>query len=982
MEPTAHGSWYGRPIRGAWSGFRAGSLPERLFELSMSADTAIEDRHFRTRDGAAHMDLSGYDAFISYSRNDAGRLASELQVAMERFAKPWNKRRAIRIFRDDASMTANTNLWSTITAALQATRWFILLASERAAVSPGVAKEVEWWVAHKGTENFLLVQAGGNISWNAAAQDFDWEATTALPRSLEGRFPEEPRWIDMTWYLGVGEPKADPRFNERVADLAAAIRGLDRDDVVGENTRQYRRSMRYARGAIIGLAGLLAASLVAGGFAAVQANEARNQAMSATARQLAALATTSATTDLQTGLLQAVEAYRMKPDAQTRATLLAVSVASPQLVRFIHAGTPVTATAGTPGASTVVFGTEDGEVRRWDRSSGGTTVLGRMSGRIVDVSVSDDAGRVLAITDADAVVWNDGNKRTLTLPTGMRLASARVSPSGKTAAVGGEKRIAVMAATDAQPRVFDSAAHVFANVRQGWTQTVTLADDETVMGLSPGYGTWYRLRVADLAVVEESPEGFLVNRDGAEISPDGKFIAERTAVTGAISVWSTSDRSATLGGSALTAPSGVARPDSVAVSPNGIYVASGTDGTIFLGRVGPAGQATVPMKSLSGSGRAIPGTLHFLDERHLVSATGGGVSLWDLEQFSRIGKRWEAPVPISCTACGPAQILVSPGGKNAAIIGYSGTEMTVVDPATGRYWHGESNLFEPSFSGAAWINDDQLFVYSPAEKEAYFLEGWPQPRVAAQFSVDLGSGDNGRVLAVALVSGNVRMITTGGTFFEVNLDKRVISRQSQLVRQSEPSAWPVREASIDPAGTYAYLSPNTMDDSGKTVFSLDDARPVLTVAADYGFFDSNGGLVSLLGTTLTRTNLRSGTASTLESIPFDAFPSVSPDGSKLVYGATRGRVTILDAYSGRKIGVFDIAPSWSNATSFAFSPDGRSLLVAQTSASGSGGTLYTINLDPAWWIGVACTAADRSLTAQEWRDLTDQDAPGTLACNR
>jgi hypothetical protein len=42
----------------------------------------------------------GYDAFISYSHAVDGKLAPSLQTALQRFAKPWYRLRAMRVFRD------------------------------------------------------------------------------------------------------------------------------------------------------------------------------------------------------------------------------------------------------------------------------------------------------------------------------------------------------------------------------------------------------------------------------------------------------------------------------------------------------------------------------------------------------------------------------------------------------------------------------------------------------------------------------------------------------------------------------------------------------------------------------------------------------------------------------------------------------------------------------------------------------------------
>ena len=59
-----------------------------------------------------------YDGFISYSHAADDLLAPKLQAGLQRFAKPWWKRRAVRIFRDEASLSANPHLWSSITEAM------------------------------------------------------------------------------------------------------------------------------------------------------------------------------------------------------------------------------------------------------------------------------------------------------------------------------------------------------------------------------------------------------------------------------------------------------------------------------------------------------------------------------------------------------------------------------------------------------------------------------------------------------------------------------------------------------------------------------------------------------------------------------------------------------------------------------------------------------------------------------------------------
>ena len=90
-----------------------------------------------------------YDGFISYSHAADGLLAPRLQAGLQRFAKPWWQRRALRVFRDESSLSANPHLWSSITEALDSSEWFVLLLSPDAAVSPWVNQEIEYWKANR-----------------------------------------------------------------------------------------------------------------------------------------------------------------------------------------------------------------------------------------------------------------------------------------------------------------------------------------------------------------------------------------------------------------------------------------------------------------------------------------------------------------------------------------------------------------------------------------------------------------------------------------------------------------------------------------------------------------------------------------------------------------------------------------------------------------------------------------------------------------
>ena len=68
--------------------------------------TAQSDSVLAAPDAQAQSARTRYDAFISYSHDADPQIASALQSALHRFAKPWYRLRSLRVFRDNASLSA------------------------------------------------------------------------------------------------------------------------------------------------------------------------------------------------------------------------------------------------------------------------------------------------------------------------------------------------------------------------------------------------------------------------------------------------------------------------------------------------------------------------------------------------------------------------------------------------------------------------------------------------------------------------------------------------------------------------------------------------------------------------------------------------------------------------------------------------------------------------------------------------------------
>jgi WD40 repeat protein len=237
-----------------------------------------------------------YNAFISYSHAADGKLAPALQSALYRFAKPWYRLRALRIFRDRTTLAVTPSLWGAIEAALDESTFFILLASPESAASVWVQQEVEHWLGSNPPQRLLIVLTAGELQWDRASGQFDPSHTTALPELLLRRFADEPLYLDLRWaheatHLSLNHP----RFRDAVATLASALHGRPKDDLVGEDVLQHRRALRIAWSAAAALTVFAVASVIAAVVAFQQRNIARvqraiaeDQSQTALARQLAA----------------------------------------------------------------------------------------------------------------------------------------------------------------------------------------------------------------------------------------------------------------------------------------------------------------------------------------------------------------------------------------------------------------------------------------------------------------------------------------------------------------------------------------------------------------------------------------------------------------------------------------------------------------------------------------------------------------------
>jgi WD40 repeat protein len=347
---------------------------------------------------------AGFDAFISYSHAVDGRLAPALQAGLHRFAKPWYRLRALRVFRDETSLSATPELWPSIVEALDRSRWFILLASPEAAKSKWVNDEVEHWCTTKSPKQVIVA-----VTKDDRRGDFDWERTTSFPPALRAALEHEPRVVDLRWARDDADVSLhNARFRDAVADIAAPLHGRAKDELYGEDVRQHRRAIRLARS---GVAALALLALVAGALAVlalVSRNREAAQARLATSRQLAAESRAALGEGrLDLALLLGAQSYETQQTAEARNVLLESIFASGHLERLLYERPIALSSVSGDGRRLAVVRT-DGRMRIWDLAQGrplGDPITVRQ--RPASIALSGDGSR-LAVglqTSLETGVW-------------------------------------------------------------------------------------------------------------------------------------------------------------------------------------------------------------------------------------------------------------------------------------------------------------------------------------------------------------------------------------------------------------------------------------------------------------------------------------------------------------------------------------------------------------------------------------------------
>ena len=360
-------------------------------------------------------DAKTYRAFISYNHAADAATAAALASSLTRFARPWYQRRAMRVFLDKNSMSADPTLWGAIEHALAQAEWLILLACPASAASPWVQRELAWWRAHRPVSRLIIVRTGGEIVWDkTVGTDFDWVASTALSPALKSLYRDEPLWVDfMAAAAAPRKTVADPVFRDAFLTIAAPIHGVSKDALWSAEGAEQRKRVAAA-----GVASALVAVFAWGTYNQWQVSMDRKENLASI--QLGAKAFLALPASPQLAAQIALAGVALRPSgiaasALRSAAAMLAPASAPVFERFV------------PGAVGIAF-SPDGERLAVLAGDGDTTIFDAVRGDVLArltpsrpftaTAIAWGAGAAIAIGAADGLhLWRLGEPGPATAPT-------------------------------------------------------------------------------------------------------------------------------------------------------------------------------------------------------------------------------------------------------------------------------------------------------------------------------------------------------------------------------------------------------------------------------------------------------------------------------------------------------------------------------------------------------------------------------------
>jgi WD40 repeat protein len=931
-----------------------------------------------------------YDVFLSYSHNQrSSRIAAQIQSRLRRFARPWYRAQAFRVFRDTTDLTASPSLWTEIEAALAGSDWFVLIASPEATQSRWVRQEIAWWLANRSVDHMVIVVVDGALGWRSDHNRFD-PTSTAIPTELRDAFTEEPLWIDLTARSDDSPVPPEPILQHGVASIAARIRGVSLSRIFGAQVAQQRRT-RLTVAAVMALLVLLASGALAASAVALRQRDAAVAAADrAGSNSLVLQSAALARTQVDRALLTGIAAAALDPSAQARANLITNLVGTRYAGTLPHPAEPVAAVGFSPDGRLAVTAHTSGIARLWDVTNTATArelATIDMEAAIHAAAISPD-GLVLAL-DANrdppsgnsVTLWDiddpthprriadlpehfDTITDVIFSPDGQRLYSTGISVQG-----GAEIRVYDVN-SPGQPH------EVLGLFRAGQWNSVTAspAGDLVVFAGPSGLQVWRSDGSVLLHTIE--PRNDTVYASG--IAPDGRTLVTCSG-NGVVGIYDITDP---------TAPRLLAetpRFDQPAlgctISPDGQLIAFGDgSGAIHLYDVRDPTRP-VAVSTLPGHSDAAFTVAFSPDSALLLSGSTDGTTLaWHTADPTAPVLRTRAATQVGVVR----SVAVSDDGTLAYTINpptvLTGEEegktvLTDINaPGNGRVLAVHATRFGDVVSFAP---DGRTLLTATEDGGVYAL----RRRNAAGRVETIGTiatPNIGVYIARWSRDGAIILLSGGGTNGRGATTVWDVSDQSNPIKLHESHDVPDPALAISPDGRYMARAYGVIAQRLELWDMTDPSKPRIangflgshTSGIADAAFDPRGGVIATASSDHTAALWRVPSGERLATLRHDGDVNAIAyaDGGSMLATRYAGGVALWDVRDPTlpvRLQTIRIDPD-NPARAFAVSPDGRTLVVARDSGElevWDLGRIRDIVDDP---VAAACALTGRGLREDEW----------------
>ncbi len=943
------------------------------------------------------------EAFISYGRADSAATAVVLHHAIERFAKRWNQLRAVRVFRDDDSMSANAGLWSTIESALEQSRYFILIASPAAAASSYVDRETAWWLQHKSAHTVLVALHRGELHWLESQRRF--LPGSALPPSLLAAFAEEPRWTDLRWVQDDDHHLAsDPRLASAVADLAAPIHGTDRDELFGENVAQHRRARRLARSAIAGLVGLLVASIVLATVALWQRNDVLRQARSLLARQLSTTAVGLLDTDLRTAGQLAAEAFLTEDTAVSRATLTQAMLASPHLDHFIPLGGEITAMSASGDGRVVVAALSDGRVIS-SAVMGSPAVRCTTEGGIAELRVDRSGDTVVALGAAGVTVCPpNATPYKLKAPSGAVPRAVAVSPGGRSVAITftflndrttGLIEVFAAGSTEAALSVDDPLYNAGGDYQH--LSDALAFHSETQLALISQNSFWCGLDLESRQLSENGGvKSWEPNRYVYRGTDRGDFMMRSATTNGdGVAIWRMDDRELSAE-PPLLASVRMTEVRRMTMNDTGSYVLVDDPTGLFLARTYRRGQPAAERLATRLPGVAATSGMQFLANTGMfATSSGSAIAIWRIDTHGRNVHTENLHRRATCTSdpypddCRSSTMVLSPTGTRVAVVDNQRPRLELL-PGPGQTGPRTSTDLPDARFFPVWTDDDHVLLVTNDESAAQTKRPATVPtvRLDTESAILAAQAVSTTKLLVVLADGTIQWVNseTGEpersyrvpirVDSDYPLDGSAFSHDHTRLVLWRTATYSVADDTVGPGQVWVVDPMSgeiqaTIDHTGQVVSAAVDSD---TLAIQYG--DNRVDLIADNGTGAVL-HLRM-TGDNPGSFVGQRTPIVT--GLGLFAIPLEHSIQLVDT-RGQTVAII---PTEDESTtiphSYALSTDGDALLIGYYGTTRSTALVASIQLDPEEQIRSICKASAGPIDLAQWDRLVGVVRPQSRAC--